>query len=289
VRVFRFNSSRDRLEIYEFGLSPGTTIARLPVWLRLPAVAYRNIVDLIGLMLGAKFRAGDERRGWRGEIVHAMSIGVDYIYDAGVEGDIAEFGTMTGTTAYVLARTMRHYDVRQRTFGADGDRRYAPKTLHLFDSFEGLPEATAEQDLRNAHVASGVWGKGRCLGLTAGELAGVCSRFVPADRVRMHKGWFADTLPQLPDTARFALVHIDSDLYQSAKDVLDHMLGRGLLSEGAALFFDDWNSNRADPKSGERLAWDEAIAAFEVDFSDWGNYGWAGKRFIVHSYRRNRT
>jgi O-methyltransferase len=285
VRIFRFSNSQSRLETYEFGLTPGTMIEALPAWLRPPALLYRNAVDLAGLVLGRKFRSGDERAAWRHEIVQAISVGVDYIYEAGVEGDIAEFGTMTGTTAYVIARTVRHYDTRHRKFGPSGDRRYLPKTLHLFDSFEGLPESTAGPDVESDHVRSGTWARGSCVGLTADELRRLCARFVSAERVRTYVGWFADTLPKIPDSTRLALVHVDSDLYQSAKDVLDQVFGRGLVTEGAAVFFDDWNPNRADPKAGERRAWDEAVDEYAIQFSDWGDYGWAGKRFIVHSYR----
>ena len=284
MRAFRFSPSRSRLEIYEFGFTPGTRIATLPAWARFAAVIYRNAVDLVGLALARKFRAGDERGEWRREIVQAIAVSVDYVHEAGVPGDIAEFGTMTGTTAYVMARTARHYDVRHRVFSPSGERRYSPKKLQLFDSFEGLPESTAAPDLISHDVQSGTWGRGRCVGLTASELSAVCGRFLPADRIRMHEGWFKDTLPRVPDDTRFALVHIDSDLYQSAKEVLDQLFRRGLVSDGAAFCFDDWNPNRANPAAGERRAWEEAVREYDVSFSDWGNYGWAGKRFIVHSY-----
>ena len=68
-------------------------------------------------------------------------------------------------------------------------------------------------------------------------------------------------------------------------DVLDFCFSHQKVSQGAAIHFDDWDCNRADPHWGERRAWSEIVAKFEMDFSDCGQYGWGSRKFLVHSYR----
>jgi len=89
----------------------------------------------------------------------------------------------------------------------------------------------------------------------------------------------------VPDRTRFALIHVDCDLYQSTLDVLVHVFSRGMVSEGAALFFDDWNCNRASRVLGEQRAWAEVVERFRIEYSDSGEYGITGRKFLVHAYR----
>ena len=109
----------------------------------------------------------------------------------------------------------------------------APKQLHLFDSFSGLPAAEHAVDAESPHVRDGVWSAGTCVGLTAEELAAKVAAHLPDERVHILPGWFKDTVPQLPDGSRYGLVHIDSDLYASAMDALDGLFSRGFIAEGA--------------------------------------------------------
>jgi hypothetical protein len=197
---------------------------------------------------------------------------VQYIIGADVPGDIVEFGTATGYTASVFARTLAEF------------RRGDGRRLWLFDSFEGLPDASAEADRLSPHVHSGVWGAGTCRGLSALELRRQVSQFLAQNRILVHAGWFAETAPSIPAEARFAVIHVDGDLYQSAMDCLTPLLRRHQISEGAVVIFDDWNCNRADDRFGERRAWRELTEAFNLRFEDFGHWSWAGKSFILHSY-----
>jgi hypothetical protein len=96
---------------------------------------------------------------------------------------------------------------------------------------------------------------------------------------------FRDAVPELSATSRFGLIHVDCDLYQSTMDALEPLFAKHLVSEGAALLFDDWNCNRASKQLGERRAWSELSAKYDVDYSDEGGYGRAGHRLTVHRYR----
>jgi hypothetical protein len=205
-------------------------------------------------------------------IAHSLLFAVQYVTHSGVEGDIAEFGCMTGRTAQVIAASLQMVG--------------ASKHLHLFDSFEGLPCVTAVTDMENIHVQSGAWGAGSCLGISPGELRKRCSRFLPDSNIAIYAGWFSKTLAHFTPPRRLAMVHIDCDLYQSTIEVLDHLFGHQMISEGAVILFDDWNCNRASQLHGERLAWKEIAARYAVESSDWGGYAWAGHKVIVHSYAR---
>ena len=120
--------------------------------------------------------------------------------------------------------------------------------------------------------------------MSAAELGGRVARILPEDRFSIHPGWFTDTLPGLSASQRFAVLHVDSDLYASACDVLSGVFGRGLAAEGCLVLFDDWNANRARRDLGERRAWAEAVDRYGIEFSDEGPYGFACRKFIVHDY-----
>jgi len=97
----------------------------------------------------------------------------------------AEFGVWRGNSARYLHRLMPR-DVQ----------------LHLYDSFKGLPEDWSEDYPKGtfATAASPL----RLLG----------------DRTCIHEGWFKDTLVK---GTTYGFVHIDSDLYSSAKTILERI------------------------------------------------------------------
>lgn len=231
--------------------------------------------------------------GWSGEghpfdyhtlaACSALAEGVAAIVGFDVEGHVAEFGTMTGGTARGLARAMASCDSTmahaQQVYGQ------ARRELHLFDSFTGLPATTNPIDANSPHVQDGVWSAGTCRGITPEELRAVATAFLPDDRVKIFPGWFADTVPALPPETRYALLHIDGDLYVSAMDVLAPLFARGQVQRGAYIYFDDWSCNRADPRLGERRAWAECVERFGIEASDQGPYAIFARRFTVHDYR----
>lgn len=213
---------------------------------------------------------GSEARNHQA-IADALLFAVQYVTGAAVEGSVIEFGTMTGRTATVLAAAMAAF-------------RHGGQ-LHLFDGFAGMPKATSEHDQASFHVKAGVWSEGTLEGVSPIALRTKCRRYLADDQIHIHAGWFRDTVPGLPSDSRFGLIHVDCDLYQSTVDALDPLFSSGMVSEGAALLFDDWNCNRSSKQLGERRAWKELTAKYGVDYSDEGAYGWAGRRLTVHGYR----
>lgn len=98
--------------------------------------------------------------------------------------------------------------------------RSTPGPVHGFDSFQGLPEAWSAQEGAGAYS-------------TAGRMPRA------GDNVRLHAGWFEDTLPGFfasqPGPVR--LLHVDCDLYSSTRTVLQAAEPR--LVAGSVIVFDD--------------------------------------------------
>lgn len=179
--------------------------------------------------------------GWKG--LEATHDAVMLINRERIGGAIVECGVAQGGCAALMAST----DAR-----AGGGRR-----LFLCDSYEGLPDPTAEdfEDGRTGSHAS-VLERGSCLG-TEGEVAELLfERFgIERSRVRMVKGWFQDTLPGLSrEIGAVALLRIDADWYESVKCCLDSLYDR--VVGGGVVIIDDYGSCH-----GARRAVDEFLAA----------------------------
>lgn len=112
------------------------------------------------------------------------------------------------------------------------------RRLHVFDSFEGLPAALAEEvndhDLRQADWPH--WDRGAY----AGELELVqdhVARYGKIAHCRFHRGWFADTLSPATFSDPVALAFLDVDLVSSVRDCLIGLWPR--LAEDGVLFSHD--------------------------------------------------
>jgi len=121
-----------------------------------------------------------------------------------VEGHYLEFGVFTGGTVRLIAGRI------------DG------RIVHGFDSFEGLPES---------------W-SGFNLGKGAFDMRGRLPR-VPKN-VRLHRGWFEQSLPAWlkVNPGAVAFVHVDCDLYTAARTVLA-LLGDRIVP-GTVIVFDEY-------------------------------------------------
>lgn len=95
------------------------------------------------------------------------------------------------------------------------------KSIHGFDSFEGLPDKW-------------LFGRGAGHFSLGGELPMV------GGNVKLHKGWFSDTLPAFlaRNPKPFTFVHIDCDLYVSTKAIFD--LAPDRFQTGTIIVFDEY-------------------------------------------------
>ena len=197
-----------------------------------------------------------------------------------VDGEIAEFGTFSGFSTFSIARAMAAY--WEIFAGYVALHNAAKKSLCLFDSFQGLPSSTNGVDAASPYVQTDRWKAGAFTGLTKDELFALCASTYDQDKIRIYDGWYAATLPTIPAATKFAMLHLDCDLYSSTIEVLDHLFTRKHLADGCVIFFDDWNCNRASPRFGQRRAWRETVEKHNVEFSDCGDYAVLGHKFIVH-------
>jgi len=126
-------------------------------------------------------------------------------------GDVAECGVFKGGTALLAARTIQ------------GSR----KTLHLFDSFQGLSEATPGKD--------NYYKKGDFADTSEQAVRRLLADF--SDNVEFHVGWIPETFRNLPERM-YSFVHVDVDLFQPALDCCNYYYPR--LVPGGAMVFDDY-------------------------------------------------
>ena len=148
-----------------------------------------------------------------------------------VVGDFVELGCYKGDTSLLLAEILK---------GSD-------KKLWIYDSFEGLPEKSSED---NSPLGEN-FKKGELL-VTKRE---VKERFLRAGlKVPViKKGWFADfTSSDLPEKVAFCF--LDGDFYESIRNGLK--LVENKMSEGGVLIVHDYN-NPALP--GVKKAVDEWV------------------------------
>lgn len=127
-----------------------------------------------------------------------------------VPGDIAEVGVYRGGSARIICEAK------------EDDR-----TLHLFDTFEGLPEVDDKSDL--------IFKKG----LYKSSYDEVKNYLAPYPNVEFYKGLFPDTAGPVEDK-KFSFVNLDVDLYKSTLAGLEFFYPR--LSPGGILISHDYST-----------------------------------------------
>jgi hypothetical protein len=131
-----------------------------------------------------------------------------------IPGDTADIGVRFGSSSFFILSGLN-----------DPTRRH-----HVFDSFEGLSEPTPED---SGGGKSTQWTKGK-LAVDESVTRKNLSMFQNVD---YYKGWIPERYPEVADR-RFALIHIDVDLYQPTKDSLEFFYDK--VSPGGAIISDDY-------------------------------------------------
>jgi hypothetical protein len=179
------------------------------------------------------------------ERVVSLVRAVDYIVQQRVEGDIVECGVWKGGSMMAAALTLMRHGQTDRT-------------LHLYDTFDGMPPPTAVDQDYLGNSAAGqmavmdkdavIWARAQLEEVRAN----LSQTGYPVGRTRYIKGKVEDTIPmEIPD--RIALLRLDTDWYESTKHELKHLFPR--LIRGGVLILDDYGHWQ-----GARQAVDEYIA-----------------------------
>jgi len=185
---------------------------------------------------------------------------VQYINWECVEGDILEFGVSVGKSLALLSQLYRE----NLALWQYKEKECLGRRIAGFDSFSGLPP----DEHPHPRWKAGSFGTNYLYGHPSLALN---EQITPGSILRMFDacglprpdiegGLFADTIPRVipKKYTKVALLHIDSDLYESAKCVLEGVAP--ILSDGALVCFDDWFMYRGDPKQGEARALAEFLA-----------------------------
>lgn len=157
----------------------------------------------------------------------------------GVPGDLVECGVWAGANSAAMARAIQD---QYCTGQGSSLGWFTPRKVHLFDSFEGIPQA-GEHDTEYLEA-------GHAAGLSACSIETTQQQMkawgIPDELLVYHKGWFSETVPRaricngLSDLKqrRIALLRLDGDLYESTKVCLEHLYP--LVSPGGIVIVDDW-------------------------------------------------
>ncbi|MFN4282382.1 MAG: TylF/MycF/NovP-related O-methyltransferase [Alphaproteobacteria bacterium] len=175
-----------------------------------PAQYADRFEDILALQL--QWETG--RKGsYRGDYtrLYFLICNIEALEEQGIDGAFAELGVYGGNSAKVL-------------------RRLAPgRKLYLFDTFAGFPDRHASDDPGD---------------VAAGDYA--CSldqvrRFVGDDpEVTYCQGIFPETAALVPEDVRFALVHLDCDLYVPTRAALEFFYPR--MTPGGIMILHDYCS-----------------------------------------------
>lgn len=160
------------------------------------------------------------------------------------EGDFAECGCWKGQSTWAIARLI-----------ADSGRR---RSFHVFDSFEGLSEFTAED--RNPAWPIGAERQAKLKRHFRTSEDAVRTKLAEFDFVAIYRGWIPERFGEIAGR-RFAFVHLDVDMHRPTVEGLDFFWPR--LVEGGILVCDDYGSRNYP---GATRAFEACVAAVRPRF-----------------------
>lgn len=197
-----------------------------------------------------------------------------------VEGDICEFGVYSGRSLALLSHHNNEYVVNEN----DVNNKDVPKRISYgFDSWDGLPN----DDETHPRWTHGLFK----LNHSYHPIIPLNKHIEPIDVYNFFKVYNLDkpvlvqgeyidlVLPN--ELTHIALVHIDCDLYNSTKQILNLIESR--IVDGTILLFDDWFNYKGNPNKGEQRAFNEFLNENpRIKVSEYLQYATFCKAFIIH-------
>lgn len=189
---------------------------------------------------------------------------VEYCEKAGIPGCYVECGVWKGGSVGLMALTNMKYSTQ-------------PRHIHLFDSFQEICEPDALVDGERAINEVKNWSKGGVSGELK-PLTGIYDSFggpgsLEGNKVLMeeilgydpnflhyHKGWFQDTLPQVTNIDKIAILRLDGDWYASTKICLDCLYDK--VTSGGIIIIDDYGAYEGCRKAVDEFIADNNIKAY---------------------------
>jgi O-methyltransferase len=157
---------------------------------------------------------------------------IRYVVSENIPGDLVECGTARGGSAALMGLTLQ--------------RLSASRMLWVFDTFEGLPQATeSDPDWEIAQLYTGSH-RG-----SFSEVQALFEQMGILAQSQLVKGFFQKTLPNC-DVEAVSVLHLDCDWYESVKTCLDYLYDR--VTPGGVIQIDDYGHWK-----GARKAVDEFL------------------------------
>jgi hypothetical protein len=194
-----------------------------------------------------------------------------YCEKAGVPGAFVECGTWKGGAVGLMAlANLAHGKARRR--------------IHLFDSFDSIPEPDETVDGAKAikeSRAAGGGTQGRLVPLenfyesrgvlqTNRDLLENAVGYSP-DCLRYHQGWFQDTLPRdAAEVGEIAILRLDGDWYASTKVCLEHLYPH--VVSGGFVIIDDYGCYEGCKKAVDEYMARNGITAYLHQIDSAGRY-----------------
>ena len=148
-----------------------------------------------------------------------------------VPGDFVECGVFDGTQIAAMALANQIYN--------------AGKKIHLFDSFEGIPQAGPNDDESITSCIGKGTGRGELIttGVSVSSVKAVQGHMkgwgINPEQLVYHQGWFQTTVPNhYLNIPSISLLRLDGDLYESTKVCLEYL--HPLVSKGGYVIIDDY-------------------------------------------------
>lgn len=199
--------------------------------------------------------------------VKMLKLALSYVRDERVKGDYLEFGVARGLTfisAYYLNQKLNS----------------SIKNFYAFDSFKGFPEPKGVDKVFERFK------KGKEHWPIEEFQKNLKRKKVDLEKVQIIEGFFEEVLTEQlqnkfkKEAVKAAVVWIDCDLYQSAKEAL--IFAQPFLQQGTVVIFDDWLCYRGDPEKGEQRATKEFLEDYpNIALVPYKDFGVVGKSFIV--------
>ena len=195
-----------------------------------------------------------------------------FMYSSNIpDGYVMEFGVLNGGSLIEFYNILRG------------------RLTHLygFDSFEGLPELSPEDQQALEHMPSfhqGNYKSGPQDFVRTSILANTGG--LKAEQLTMVPGFYEKSLPQfdkasLHDKGPCLLAHVDCDLYSSSCEVFEFL--DDIVDTGTWLFLDDYWCYKGSPKHGQRKAFEEWMSKSKrVGATEYCSYNGFSKAFIMH-------
>ncbi len=195
----------------------------------------------------------------------AFAKAFNFIYFNKIEGVYMVFGVASGMTLKLALANARVRQLTEMSFyGVDTFEGF-PETIGPENEFKSYPSIVGSRNFSKSTIQ-------KVLGI--GSISNVKLIKLNMEMDDLHE------IQEIADTSIISIAHLDMDYYAPTLNALN-AISSGLMV-GSILLFDNFFFFAADDAMGERRALREFQQLNpDIKVSEYFNYGWHGKAFIV--------